>query len=226
MPLPWHHLPAISTKGFTEALHSHIESLCIGGCGFLLTSGCVQGYDLVRIMTANSPSRIAFLTVPVTRYVAGSLLLLACFAELGLAAATHHAVPRAQRHEYRHEIDQMEDAWRTAMLKGNSTALEALLADDYTAITARGAIQTKGQAIDNLRTGAFQLTSLSISDRKVRIYGSTAVVTSLAELTGNRNDEELSGRYRYTRVYVRNQMGQWKIVSFEASRIQESNENK
>jgi len=165
-------------------------------------------------MTTNSPLRIAFLAA----FIAGSVLLLVCAAEVGLAAAP--AVPRAHRHEYRHEIDQKEDEWRTAMLRGNSAALGALLADDYTAITSKGAIQTKEQAIDNLRSGALQFTALSISDRKVRIYGTTAVVTSLAELTGSRNDEEMTGRYRYTTVYVRNQQGQWKIVSFEASRIQ------
>ena len=112
------------------------------------------------------------------------------------------------------------------MLKGNSTTLENLLSDDYTAINAMGAIQTKEEAIANLRSGAFQLTALDISDRKVRIYGSTAVVTSLAELTGSRNNQEISGRYRYTRVYVRNAAGQWKIVNFEASRILEPGERK
>jgi len=165
-------------------------------------------------MTANSPIRIALL--------AGSLLLLFGTAQTGWSAPQ---VRRAQRHEYRHEIDQAEDAWRAAMLKGNSAALDALLADDYTAITAKGAIQTKEQALSSLRSGAFQLTSLTISDRKVRIYGSTAVVTSLAELTGNKS-QDMTGRYRYTRVYVRNTQGQWKIVSFEASRIQESNDHK
>ena len=112
------------------------------------------------------------------------------------------------------------------MLKGNSAALDALLADDYTAITAKGAIQTKEQALSNLRSGAFQLSALNISDRKVRIYGNTAVVTSVAELTGSRKDQEVTGRYRYTRVYVRNSQGQWKIVSFEASRIQDPIEHK
>jgi len=137
-----------------------------------------------------------------------------------------NSVPRAQRHEYRHEIEQMEETWRSAMLKGNSAALDALLADEYTGITAKGAIQTKDQAIGNLKSGAIQLTGLQISDRKVRVYGTTAVVTSLAELTGGKNDQEISGRYRYTRVYVRNPQGVWKIVSFEASRIQELAEHK
>jgi ketosteroid isomerase-like protein len=137
-----------------------------------------------------------------------------------------NSVPRAQRHEYRHEIEQLEDVWRAAMLKGNSAALDSLLADDYTGITAKGAIQTKDQAIGNLKSGALQVTGLQISDRKVRVYGTTAVVTSLAELTGGRNDQEMTGRYRYTRVYVRNPQGVWKIVSFEASRIQESSDHK
>jgi len=168
-------------------------------------------------MSANSPLRTALLT--------GWAVLLLGTAGTGWAVPGG-AVPRAQRHEYRHEIDQVEEAWRVAMLKGNSAALDSLLAEDYTAITAKGAIQTKEQALSSLRSGAFQLSALNISDRKIRVYGNTAVVTSMAELTGSRKDQEVSGRYRYTRVYVRNAQGQWKIVSFEASRIQDSSEHK
>jgi len=129
---------------------------------------------------------------------------------------------RAHKHEYRHEIDKMEDAWRAAVLQNNSSALDVLLADDYTAITAKGAIETKEQAISSLRSGTFRLTKISASDRKIRIYGVTAVVTSLVELVGKREKEDLTGRYRYTRVYVRNAAGLWKIVSFEASKIETS----
>ena len=50
--------------------------------------------------------------------------------------------------------------------------------------------------------------------------------TSVAEVTGNRGEDEVTGRYRYTRVYVRNAQGQWKIVSFESSRIREAGERK
>jgi len=112
------------------------------------------------------------------------------------------------------------------MVEANSDALSRLLADDYTGITATGAIQTRDQALSSLRTGTLKLTALSVTDRKVRIYGSTAVVTTQAELTGSRDAQPISGRYRYTRVYVRNGQGQWKIVSFEASRIQENGERR
>lgn len=137
-----------------------------------------------------------------------------------------HGMPRAQRHEYKHEVEQCEEAWRSAMLKGNSADLANLLSDDYTAITAAGAIETKDEAVNSVRSGKFKLTSLEVSDRKVRIYHSTAVVTSVADIGGTRNDQSLNGRYRYTRVYVRNSAGQWKIVSFEASRIADTDERK
>ncbi len=36
----------------------------------------------------------------------------------------------------------------------------------------------------------------------------------------------MTGNYRYTRVYVRNAQGDWKIVSFEASRVREPGPHK
>ena len=44
------------------------------------------------------------------------------------------------------------------------------------------------------------------------------MVTSQAQLEGTNGTSDIGGQYRYTRVYNR-RMGQWKIVSFEASRM-------
>jgi ketosteroid isomerase-like protein len=61
----------------------------------------------------------------------------------------------------------------------------------------------------------------------VRFYGTTALVTSRAQAAGsNAEGEDISGSFRYTRVYVRNAQGKWKIVSFEASRIRQSGERR
>ena len=107
------------------------------------------------------------------------------------------------------------------MLKGNTAVMSNLLADDYMAITASGTLQTKEQAIDSIRSGRMHFTTLDISDRKVRFYGSTALVTSVADVQGTTGDGDVSGSYRYTRVYVRNATGAWKIVSFEFNKIRE-----
>ncbi len=133
---------------------------------------------------------------------------------------------RGERHEFRHQIDQLEEMWRSAVLKGNTTELESLLADDYMAISASGTLQTKAETLANLRSGRMHFTALDISDRKVRFYGTTALVTSLAEVQGATADGNISGSYRYTRVYVRDPRGAWKVVSFEASKIPDSGARK
>ncbi len=103
-------------------------------------------------------------------------------------------------------------------LPTTSPTVDRLLADDYLGISANGTLETKADELARRRTGSLNITQLDLSDIKVRIYGDTAVVTSKAELVGKNGDRDISGRYRYTRVYS-NRMGQWRIVSFEASRI-------
>jgi ketosteroid isomerase-like protein len=140
----------------------------------------------------------------------------------GLAAvAPLNAMPRAEKHEVRHQIERLEDAWKTAVLHGNFTAMDGLLADDYMAITPSGILQSKEQALAGLRSGAMRFSSLELSDRKIRLYGTTALVTSRAEVKGSDPEGDMSGSYRYTRVYVRDPRGVWRIVSFEASKIRE-----
>jgi uncharacterized protein (TIGR02246 family) len=185
----------------------------------------VSGLPSVSIMFAT--------TVSPSRYLRShSALLLAslvAFAALALplvAQQPHTALPRAQKHEGRHEIDQLEEQWRAALLKSDATAMASLLADDYMAITPDGTLQTKEQWLASLRSGATRFTAIEISDRRVRFYGATALLTSRADVSGTNAGADCSGSYRYTRVFVRNAQGQWKIVSFEASRIREPGQRK
>jgi len=152
--------------------------------------------------------------------------LLMVFVFSASAAQPSPGMPRGQRHEVRHEIDQLEDTWRDAIIHRNSSAMDSLLADDYIAITANGTLQSKDQTLAILRAGTLRFASIEFSDRKVRFYGQTALVTSRAEVSGTTPEGDITGSYRYTRVYVKNDHGAWKIVSFEASRIRNSEEHK
>jgi ketosteroid isomerase-like protein len=137
----------------------------------------------------------------------------------GLPGVEKGGLPRGEKHEGRREIDQLEEAWRKAVLTGDVAVMDSLLADDYIAISARGTLQTKEDTLARMRNGLRRITALELSDSKVRFYGVTALVTSSAHVTGLNADGEAIGDFRYTRVYVRNAQGQWKIVSFEASKI-------
>jgi ketosteroid isomerase-like protein len=151
-------------------------------------------------------------------------ICVAVLAMVACALPVHARLP--QKEEDRHQIDKLEDAWRNAVLTSDTKAMDGLLADDYMAITASGTLRSRDDELANLRNGRFRFTTLDVSDRKVRFYGSTAVVTSQANVQASTPDGPVSGTYWYTRVYARNAQGQWKIVSFEASRVREPGPHK
>jgi ketosteroid isomerase-like protein len=131
-----------------------------------------------------------------------------------------------QKHENRHDIDQLEDEWRDALLSSNTKEMDSLLAVDYMGITASGTLQSRDETLQGLTSGRLHFTLLEATDRKVRFYGTTAVVTSLANIQAATPDGRIAGNYRYTHVFVRDTQGDWKIVSFEASRVREPGPHK
>ena len=128
-------------------------------------------------------------------------------------------MPKGEKHESRMAIDQLEDKWRDAIVKSDVATMASLLADDYTGITAFGTLQSKEETLASLSSGRLHLTTLELTDRKVRFYGTTALVTSTAMVQGATPDGNVTGNYRYSHVYVKDAQGDWKIVNFEASRV-------
>jgi ketosteroid isomerase-like protein len=152
--------------------------------------------------------------------------MLGAFAPALCAVHAPGGESKTQKHDNRHEIDQLELAWRDAVMKSDTPAMEKLLDDDYMAILPNGTLQSKEQTLANMRSGTTHFTSFRVSDRRVRFYGTTALVTSRADVAGSSASGAISGSYRYTRVYARDKQGVWKIVSFEASRIRGAHKKK
>jgi ketosteroid isomerase-like protein len=174
----------------------------------------------LSVLDRVSTGRRFLLTQTVARLAATALLLAVC------ANILYAGQPKPKKRDNRHEIEQLEEAWRNAALKSDTNAMSALLADDYIAITASGTLQTKEEALASLRSGRVHFTALDVSDRKLRFYGETALVTSKANVKASNGSSDLTGSFRYTRVYVLNPQGQWKVVSFEASRIREPGQHR
>jgi ketosteroid isomerase-like protein len=138
-----------------------------------------------------------------------------------LLAHPAYALPRHENHAIHKEIEALEMQWRQAIVSNDVNEMDHLLADDYIGISANGTVETKAQALAQRKAGTVKISQLDLTDFKVRVYGDTAVVTSQANLSGINGQSDISGNYRYTRVYNR-RLGQWKIVSFEASRIHDA----
>lgn len=146
-------------------------------------------------------------------WIVGAFLLATCNPSVYAASIPH---PHRQPKRIVRIIERMEQQVQQAELTGNTTALATMLSDDYLGISSDGTLATKTETLNSLKSGSTHFRQISITDRKIRVFGSTAVVTSKARVQGVRDGENVTGQYRYTRVYHRHN-GTWKIVSFEAS---------
>ena len=151
-----------------------------------------------------------------------ALLIAACaLAVFAAGALPARGLWRGEHHEQRNELFQMEEKWRNAVLRGDAAAMASLLDDDYMAITSNGMLQSREQTLAHMRSGMIRFRSITITDRKVRFYSNTAVVTCRADVVGATAEGDMTGSYRYTHVWVLNAKGSWHIVSFEANRIRD-----
>jgi len=150
----------------------------------------------------------------------GAIVLLLVGCVLGIPVAAHAAsVPLLHREDRLHkEIENLESQWRMAVVQNDVAAINRLLADDYLGINPNGTLETKADAMAQRRSGTVKISSIEPDNVKIRVYGDTAVVTSQVDVEGRDGDRDISGRYHYTRVYSRRD-GEWKVVSFEASRM-------
>jgi len=62
--------------------------------------------------------------------------------------------------------------YRTALMKGDTAALERIWADDYTFINASGVVVTKAERLANLKSGATNLDTIEMDpNMKMRALG-------------------------------------------------------
>ncbi len=148
--------------------------------------------------------------------------ILACVCVLlGFAPqVTAKSLPRPHRQPKNivHTIQRLEAQWRLAQLKGDTATMANMLSSDYLGIYSDGTLATKNETIAAVKSGALHFTEMNVSDVKIRVFGTTVVVVSKAQVEGTKDGGPINGTYRYTRVYHRIN-GVWKIVSFEASSL-------
>lgn len=152
------------------------------------------------------------------------LLLAACLA----GAVCVVALPRAQAFSIRPhrtgKIDQqaifgIEDQIRSALLAGDSSTLDKVLAEDFLGISSNGTLSDKQQYLRRISKHEHNFSRIDTVERKIRLQPATAIVTTMANVTGNLDGMPIAGIFRYTRVYARQPGGNWKVINFEATRV-------
>lgn len=113
-------------------------------------------------------------------------------------------------------IEQMEHDRIRVNVRRNMGAIDAVTADDYVQIDWVGTVLDKAGTLERIRLSDMQ--SHSLQDLKVRVYGNTAIVVGTAIRKGATGERDISGTFRYTRVYV-SRDGRWQVVHFQQTRV-------
>jgi hypothetical protein len=119
------------------------------------------------------------------------------------------------------QITAAQDARFAAMVKGDAAYLETALDPSLTYHHSSGAAQTKAEFMASIKAGALKYKALDVIERKVRRFGSIAVITGIFRLQAMNNGETIDTKARFTDVYE-NDHGHWVQVAWQNTRIPEA----
>jgi ketosteroid isomerase-like protein len=116
------------------------------------------------------------------------------------------------------EILRVEKEFSEAIVKNDAEAVGRFLADEWIIIDPDGGIVDRARFLDVIKSGALTHETMEADDTRVRIYGNTAIVTSLAKTKGAFNGQVFTTQERATDVLVKED-GRWQCALSQLTRF-------
>lgn len=116
------------------------------------------------------------------------------------------------------EIIKLEEELRLAMLNSDVKKLEELIDGSLTFVIPDGKIITKQMDLDGHIAKIQTTEELSPSEQTVQLHNNCAVVTVKMKIIGSYGKTDISGFYRYLRIWTKIN-GNWKIVAGSVIKI-------
>jgi ketosteroid isomerase-like protein len=98
-----------------------------------------------------------------------------------------------------------------AVKDGDAKTVGKYLADDYMVVDPLGRTHTKKSYLGYIEKDIAKFEQLKETDVQVKTFGDAAVITGLLHIKGKVNDKDVSGDYRWTRVYHK-KGDDWQII--------------
>jgi hypothetical protein len=115
---------------------------------------------------------------------------------------------------------QRDSLWNALRLSGNAAALAPLLADDWLLTHSDGRTQDKADYLAELASRRRSNSKVENLGVRIRQYEHVAVITGISVQSGVTDGQPWSGRFRFTRTWVRRD-GQWQMIASHSSRCAE-----
>lgn len=116
------------------------------------------------------------------------------------------------------EIQKKEEELRLAMVASDVQKLDELIDDNLTFISPFGCVVSKQMDLDAHESKAQILTKLEPFEQKIDLRDNFVVVTVKMILEGTYSNMDISGKYRYLRIWQKVE-SKWKIVAGSVSKV-------
>ncbi len=146
-----------------------------------------------------------------------SIFFVALAAALFITSASaQHQTTFSSFGNDRNAVQQLEEQWNAATLRGDVGAMQRILGEDYTLVTPEGEALPKAQAVALFKD--MQFDSLSTTQVKTKVYVGSAVVTGMATLKGKYKNTDISGDYLFVHIFEPGKDG-WKAVYEQLTKV-------
>jgi ketosteroid isomerase-like protein len=114
------------------------------------------------------------------------------------------------------EILEREDKRLAAMVGEDFGSLEAMVHDELIYTHSSGVVDTKASWLESMRSRKTRYRKVTPGERKVRLYGDTALVTGRADIEAEVGGQPKSLRLSYLIAWTKTPQG-WKFVAWQST---------
>ena len=122
------------------------------------------------------------------------------------------------------ELNKVVQDRAEALVRGDVTFLERLLAEDFQYVNSMGARLDRARYLELHTSGVLVFESQVVSEFSARVYGDTAVVTSVLDDRASYDGQAFEARFRTMQVYLRSPDG-WRWVAGQTTEVLGSDEH-
>ena len=113
-------------------------------------------------------------------------------------------------------VAALDTQYQAAVEKNDAATMDRILADDFVLVTGRGKTYSKADLLKEARDKTFIYEHQEDSNKKVRVWGDTAVVTALLWAKGTEEGKPFEYKLWFSDLYVRTATG-WRYLFAQSS---------
>ncbi len=113
-------------------------------------------------------------------------------------------------------VGDLDARYQAAVSRNDAAEMDRILADDFILVTGKGKTFTKSDLLGEAKGKSVTYEHQDDTNRTVRVWGDTAVVTALLWCKGTQDGKAFDYKLWFSDTYVRTKNG-WRYVFGQAS---------